>query len=128
MSVTTPEQEYKRLRSYLTPYIKGPVTDAVLNALATSSAYLVNSVQAVNDSLYIATAQQQYLDLRLADYGITRPPTIGLADDIFRTIGIQVKNRKQVRDLINNILDAIFGDLFVKADSSAQTLEPYALQ
>lgn len=128
MAVTTQEQEYKRLRSYLNPYLKGKTTDAVLNALATSSAYLVNSIQAVNDSLYVVTAQGNYLDLVLSNYGITRDPTIGLSDDVFRTIGIQVKNRKQVRDLINNILDAVFGDQFVKATSNAQTFEPYALQ
>jgi hypothetical protein len=127
MAVTTQSQEYIRLRSYLNPFIKGKVVDATLNALATTSAYLVNNVQAVNDSLYIVTAQGPYLDLRLADYGITRDPTIGLADDTFRTIGIQVKNRKQVRDLINNILDAVFGDAFVKATSDAQNLEPYNL-
>jgi hypothetical protein len=82
----------------------------------------------VNDSLYIVTAQDQYLDLLLANYGIVRDPTIGLSDVIFREIGIQVKNRKQVRDLINNILDAVFGDLFVKATDSAQNFEPYALE
>ncbi len=127
MSVTTQSEEYTRLRSYLNPYIKGATTDAVLNALATSSAYLVNSIQAVNDSLYVVTAQGNYLDLKLADYGITRDPAVGLPDDVFRTIGIQVKNRKQVRDLINNILDAIFGDAFVKATDDAQNYEPYAL-
>lgn len=128
MAVTTPDQEYKRLRSYLNPYLKGKNVDAVLKALATQSAYLVNTVQAVNDSLYIVTAQGNYLDLRLADYGIVRDPTIGLGDDVFREIGIQVKNRKQVRDLINQILDAVFGDAFVKATSSAQNFEPYHLQ
>lgn len=128
MSVTTPAQEALRLRQYLNPAIKGPVVNAVLNALSNPAAYLVNSVQAVNSSLYVVTAQGIYLDLLLANYGITRNPTIGLSDDIFRTIGIQVKNRKVVRDLINNILDAVFGDQFVKATSNAQTLEPYALQ
>lgn len=128
MSVTNQEQEYKRLRAYLNPYLRGPVTDAVLNALANSSSYLVNNIQAVNDSLYVVTAQGNYLDLALANYGITRDPTIGLSDDVFRTIGIQVKNRKQVRDLINNILDAVFGDEFVKTTSNSQNFEPYALQ
>jgi len=128
MAVTTQAAEAVRLRKYLNPYFKGPGVQAVLNALATSSAYLVNSVQAVNDSLYIVTAQGNYLDLLLANYGITRDPITGLSDEIFRTIGIQVKNRKQVRDLINNILDAVFGDVFVKATDSAQNFEPYALQ
>lgn len=129
MAITTTQAEYERLRKYLTPYIKGPATDAVLFALAEGySSYLINNVQYVNDSLYIATAQGQYLDLRLADYGITRPPKVGLGDDVFREIGIQVKNRKQVRDLINKLLDAIFGDEFVKATNDASAVEPYNLQ
>jgi hypothetical protein len=129
MAVTTPAQEYARLRSYLNPYIKGPNTTAVLQALATgSSAYLVNNAAAVNDQLYVITASGQYLDQRLADYGIVRPPNVGLPDSIFRQIGIEVKNRKQVRDLINNILDTMFGDEYTKAISKASEVEPYALE
>lgn len=128
MSVTDQSQEYKKLRAYLNPYIRGKNVDGVLNALATSSAYLVNSIDAVNSSLYIMTAQGQYLDLRLADYGITRDPSIGLSDDVFRQIGIAVKNKKQIRELINTILNQVFSDPLVKATSSAQFLEPYALQ
>lgn len=129
MAVTTNALEYKRLRSYLNPYIAGPNVDAVLNTLAENySSYLVNNIAAVNDSLYITTASGIYLDQTLAQYGITRPSNLGLADDIYRQIGIQIKNRKQVRDLINNLLDIIFGDQFTKAFSDSATLEPYALQ
>lgn len=129
MPVTTPEAEYTRLRQYLSSYIRGPNTTAILNAIASAaSTYLVNSAAAVNDSLYITTSQGQFLDLRLADYGITRDPTIGLSNDVFSALGIQVKNRKQVRDLINNILDIVFGDQFVKATSASQNIEPYDLR
>jgi len=129
MAVTTTEQEIKRLRSYLNPYIKGPNTDAVLAALAdASSSYLINNVAAVNDQLYIVSASGNYLDERLAQYGIKRPPNVGLSDDVFREIGLQVKNRKQVRDLINNLLNAIFGDEFVKATSNSNAFEPYNLK
>lgn len=128
MPVTTVDQEYKRLRSYLNPYIRGPNTDAVLTALATgNSSYLINSVSAVNDQMYIATASGVYLDSRLAEYGITRPSAVGLSDDVFRQIGIQVKNRKQVRDLMNKLLDAIFGDEFVRASNKSNNIEPYNL-
>lgn len=128
MPVTTPEQEYKRLRSYLNPFIKGPNVDAVLTALASgNSSYLINNVNAVNDQLYIATASGQYLDERLSDFNIVRPPQVGLSDDVFRQIGIAVKNRKQVRDLINEILDAIFGDEFVRASNPCKAFEPYHL-
>lgn len=129
MPITTQAQEYARLRSYLNPYIKGPNTTAVLNALAAgSSSYLINNCVAVNNSLYIATAQGQYLDARLSEFGLSRPPNVGLSDDVFREIGLQVKNRKQVRDLINNLLDAVFGDQFVKASTSSSAAEPYFLQ
>lgn len=121
------ESEYKRLRSFLNPAIKGKNVDSVLNALATGTSYLLNSVEAVNENLFITTASGQYLDLLLAQYGITRPPSVGIADDIYREIGIQVKNRKQVRDLINNLLDEIFGDQFTKAFDSASMVEPYNL-
>lgn len=129
MAITTTEEQYARLRSYLNPYFKGPTVDAVLTALASgNAAYLINNVRAVNDQLYIATASGTYLDERLAQYGIVRPPAIGLSDEVFREIGIQVKNRKQVRDLINNLLAAIFGDEFVRASSPARAFEPYNLQ
>lgn len=128
MPITTTEEQYKRLRAYLNPYIKGKNVDAVLTALAQgSAAYLINNVRAVNDQLYITTAVGQYLDERLADFGIVRPTAVGLSDDVFRQIGIEVKNRKQVRDLINNLLDAIFGDEYVRASNQARAIEPYNL-
>ena len=128
MAITTQEQEYKRLRAYLNPFLKGPNVDAVLNALAAgNSSYLINNAAAVNDQLYITTASQIYLDRRLNDYGIVRPPSVGLSDDIFRQIGIEVKNRKQVRDLINNILNIMFGDELTRASADSSTFEPYNL-
>lgn len=126
---TTTEEQYKRLRSYLNPFMKGPNVDAILYALAESSAaYLINNISAVNDQLYIATASGRYLDERLAQFGISRPPSVGLSDEVFSKIGIEVKNRKQVRDLIHDLLNAIFGDEFVRASNAASKIEPYNLQ
>lgn len=126
---TTPEEQYKRLRQYLNPYIKGPAVDAVLQALAVgNAAYLIDNVRAVNDQLYVVTASGRYLDERLAEFGITRPPSVGLSDEVFRDIGIEVKNRKQVRDLINQLLSAIFGDEYTRAIDQARAFEPYNLK
>lgn len=129
MSITSVAEQKKRLRQYLNPYLKGPTVDAVLEALATgNAAYLIDNVRAVNDQLYIATASGRYLDEVLAAHGITRPPAVGLSDDVFRQIGIEVKNRKQVRDLIHQLLNAIFGDEYVRASNQARAYEPYNLQ
>lgn len=124
---TREEQEKKRLRQYLNPSISGPNTDAVLEALATGSAHLIENIEAVNDSLYIVTATGKYLDARLADRDLTRPENVGLSDEVFRQIGIEVSTRKQIRDLILALLEIIYGEEFTRATNSSTAFEPYQL-
>jgi len=122
------EDEQKRLRSYLNPSIRGPGTDAVLNALSTGASYLINNVEQINDMLYVVTAEGQYLDQLLAGRNITRPDNVGLADEAFREIGIAISTRKQVRDLVHEILRIVYGEDFVRASIQAEELETYALE
>jgi hypothetical protein len=121
------EKEYKRLREFLNPAIKGATTEALLRSLAKGAGRLVDQIEAVNEQLYIATASERYLDQRLADYNLVRPPNVGLSDDVFREIGIAVINRKQVRDLIEQLLFAMFGDEATNATSRSAELETYNL-
>lgn len=121
-------QQKARLRSYLNPSIRGENTNAILEALATGAAHMIHNVEAVNDSLYIVKAQGRYLDSRLADRDITRPDAVGLPDEIFREIGIEVSNRKQVRDLLLNILRIMYGEEFTRATLISSIFEPYSLQ
>lgn len=121
------ENAKKRLRSYLNPSIRGPNTEAVLESLATGAAHLITNVEAVNDQLYIATAQGRYLDQRLGDRNITRPDNVGLSDDVFRNLGIEISNRKQVRDLILQILRVIYGEEFTRATVDSTEFQLYNL-
>jgi hypothetical protein len=121
------DKEYKRLRSYLNPAIRGRNTDAILNSLAQGSLHLINNVEAVNDSLYIVKAEDKYLDSRLADRDIVRPDSVGLSDEVFRKLGIQVVNRKQVRDLILQILEVVYGEELTRASVASTNVEPYQL-
>lgn len=121
------KQAKARLRAYLNPSIRGPNTEAVLEALATGAAHMINNVEAVNDQLYIVKAQGRYLDQRMADRDITRPDNVGLSDEVFREIGIEISNRKQVRDLMLNILRIMYGEEFTRATLISQELEPYSL-
>lgn len=123
-----PKKEKARLRSYLNPSIRGENTDAILEALAGSGAsYLIDNVEAVNDQLYIATADGRYLDELLAGRNLTRPDNIGLSDDVFRQLGIAVSTRKQVRDLIHEILRIMFGEQKIRATVRSEELETYDL-
>lgn len=126
---TTQAEQYKRLRAYLSPAFAGPNTDAILNALAGSIAVpLVELLEQINDQFYIITASGTYLDDKLAEYGVVRPPVIGLSDELFRELGIDIINKKQIRSLILNVLAIIFGDDTTNANANASNYEPYALQ
>jgi hypothetical protein len=122
------EDEYKRLRAYLNKAIRGPNTDAILKSLAHGPVHLIKNVEAVNDSLYIVTAKQKYLDQRLGDKGVSRPADVGLSDDVFRDIGIEVTNRSQVRDLIHQLLKTLYGEVFTRATSDSSEIEKYYLE
>jgi hypothetical protein len=126
--MTDQTQEKKRTRRFLNPSIRGKNTDIILESIAPGMEHLINNVEAVNDSIYIVSAEGQYLEQLLAGRGITKPENVGLSDDIFREIGIEVSNRKQVRDLIMNILNIIYGDEFTKSTSSSDELETYNLE
>lgn len=121
------EDEYKKLRSYLNKVIRGKNTDAILRSVASGPAHLVDNVEAVNDSLYIVSARERYLDQRLGDKGVVRPAEVGLSDEVFREIGIEITNRKQVRDLVHQLLRILYGEIFTRATSVSQEVENFQL-
>lgn len=121
------EQALQLLRKFLNKEIKGKGTDAILEALAAPGKHLIKNVEAVHDSMYIVSAEGRYLDVLLADRDTNRPLNVGLEDEIFREIGIEVTNRKQVRDLINKILEIIYGIEYSRASIASTVFEPYSL-
>lgn len=128
MAITTVDQELVKLRSYLNPLIRGKVTNSILFALASGySSYLVNQADAVQNQLYLATAQGIYLDRLAAEFSVTRPPKVGVPDDEFRQVAIQIKNIKAIRTLINSLLNIIYGDQLTKASAASSKYETYAL-
>jgi len=124
---STRDKEKQRLRQYLNPSIRGEKTDAILEALAGGPLHLIDNVEAVNDQLYIVTADGRYLDELLAGRNLTRPDNIGLSDEVFREIGIEVSTRKQVVDLVHEILRVMYGQEFVRATVFSEEFETYDL-
>jgi hypothetical protein len=122
------EDEYKRLRTFLNKSIAGPNTDAILRSLASGPVHLIDNVEAVNDSLYVVSAQGKFLDIRLGDKGVVRPAEVGLSDEVFRDIGIEITNRKQVRDLVHQLLRILYGEIYTRATSTSQEVENFNLE
>ena len=128
MSGDRKEKEKQRLRQYLNPVLRGPNTDAVLESLSGGPCHLIQNLEAVNDQLYIATATSRYLDELLGGRNITRPDNVGLPDDIFRELGIEISNRKQVRDLIHEVLRVMYGEELIRGTIRSDEFEPYQLE
>jgi hypothetical protein len=126
-NVTTIEKEKERLRKLLNPSIYGENTDKVLESLAAGPAHLIYNVTAVTDQLYLSRASGRYLDELMAERNLTRPDNVGLSDDVFRELGIEISNRKQVRDLLLRILEILYGAEFTRANLNSTQFEPYNL-
>lgn len=122
------EKEKARLRQYLNPSIQGTNTDTILESLAPSTLHLIDTIEAVDRQLYIATAKLNYLDQLLADRNIIRPEKIGMSDEIFSELGIEVANRKQIRSLINKVLEIMYGYEFTRSTMESNMVEPYSLE
>lgn len=127
MSIDPKDRAYQLLRKFMNPSIQGPNTEAILRSLAENGAHLITNVEAVHASLYVATAEGKYLDLRLANNNLTRPANVGLSDETFRDLGIAVTNKKQIRDLINSILETVYGPEYTRGHSSSQEFDTYNL-
>lgn len=82
----------------------------------------------VTDQLTISTASGVYLDKRLAEKSVIRPPDIGMSDVSFRKMGIQITAAKQIPELVHLVLETFYGFAAVRANTTSTKAEPYQLQ
>lgn len=122
------DRDFKDIKKNHNSNIKGPSTDAVLESVSRGTKFLRENVESINDQIYISTATGRFLEDLLADRNIVKPDNVGLGDDVFREIGIEVSNRKQVRDLILKLLEIIYGPEFTRATMRSAFSETYELE
>jgi hypothetical protein len=124
----TVDSQYPKVRSFLNRVIRGPNTTAILKGITAGCAVpLANLIPAVQQQFRISTANGNYLDTLLSEYGIVRPSIIGISDDTFRAIGIASINAKQIRSLLLSILNISYGDLATKSNTQSGAYAPYNL-
>lgn len=118
---------YTNLRKFLNGIIKGPFIDAVLNSLAVGDDLNESNIIAAKDQLFIATATGTFLDKLLAGLGITRPPGVGITDDLIREIAIKQTNSKLVSNIFLDLLEVFYGADAVRANVLSGLPERYNL-
>jgi len=115
------------IRKHLSPALAGPNWDGLIAALEQGDIYNRQNAAAAFNQLYISTASGPYLTQRAADYGIQRPVNVGMADDLFRQLVINVNTDKVVQEAIREILEVFYGQDSLRAFAPAGTDEPYNL-
>ena len=115
------------LLRHFSSFLEGPNFDALISTLADEVEKLEDLSIAVTDQLTISTASGVYLDKKLSDVGITRPPELGMSDFSFRQMGIAITARKQIPILIHKILETFYGTAAVRAYITSDQAEPYNL-
>lgn len=102
--------------------------NSLLESLADEMEKLQQVSINVTDQLTISTASSIYLDKRLAEVGITRPPEIGMDDLAFRRMGIQIDAAKQITTSIHNVLSTFYGDESTRASTLSSKSAPYDIE
>src|ERR1039458_3083715 len=82
------------IRQFLSPALQGDAWTAIVNALGTGDATNWDNAEYAFDQLFVSSASDRFLDLRLSDDGINRPQGIGLPDDKFRQLGIDIRSNQ----------------------------------
>lgn len=118
-------QAYDKLRKYINPYINGKNTRAIIESLASGDQFLLDNSEALNKNIFIKTATGQELDDLMSNEGLARPDLIGLSDDVFRRIGLEVINQENIRKGFHTVFDAFFDVYASRAYATSSLSEPY---
>jgi hypothetical protein len=115
------------LREHLSPALTGDNWDALLAAIAVGDSYNKENARLAFDQMFRSSASGQYLDRRMADYGVRRPASIGMDDDLFRDLGLILSNDAMTNLALWEILEIYYGTEAVRANLTSTLSEPYSL-
>lgn len=125
--MATPSQAFLDLRQFLSRRLKGPFITALLEALATGDELNSQNILAVKENLFITTASGVFLDKLLARIGVTRPPGVGIDDNLLRQLAIKQTSTKLVRNIFLDVLEVFYGEDAVRANTLSGLPEKYIL-
>jgi hypothetical protein len=115
------------IRKHLNPSLKGPNWNAIIAGLSRGDQINRDNARLAFDQLYITSASQKYLDRLLANDGIRRPEPVGLNDERFRKLGINLRTHQVIHESIREILEVYYGRDALHAWVETELAEPFAL-
>ncbi len=104
-----------------------PGWNAMLYGLAAGDEICRTNIFNAFDQLFLSTAEGKYLDRKSANSGISRPPLVGMSDDVFRKYVIRSTNNKLTSSSVWQILEVFYGTDSVSGWCKSNLSEPFAL-
>jgi hypothetical protein len=124
---TNTDNSFDVIRKAFNPALQGPGWNALIAAIATGNDYLSQFAQGIFSELFISTATGNFLDQKLEDLGINRPPFLGMPDNVFSKLGIKINSHKLTLESLLEVLDAYYGDDAIRASVDSTITQPYNL-
>ena len=97
--------------------VPNPIINALLFGFALGDQEVSEALQETKASLFVKTAENQFLDVLGSSFGVARPANLGLPDAAFRELIPPLSlQAKQVRTSFYNAMDAFWGPEFSRAN------------
>ena len=116
------------IRKHLSQAMAGPTWDALIEALSQGDSINWENARLAFDQLFLTSASGKYLNRLASNNGLGRPPSVGMSDDLFRTLAIKLKNHKLTHEALREILEIFYGRDALRAWVETELEEPFALQ
>lgn len=100
---------------------------AVMAGIATGTQLIRDMAEKAFNQMYLASAVSKYLTTRAADQGIARPNNVGIPDEFFRALAIQVSTRKLTQQSFLGVLEILYGPDATRGFVESNLAEPYTL-
>jgi hypothetical protein len=115
------------IRKHLAPALAGPNWDALIAALSVGDDINWQNAKLAFDQFFKSTASGKYLDRLGANDGQSRPVNVGMVDDLFRKLIIQLSTNKITHNALRQIVEIFYGTDSVRAYVETALEEPFHL-
>jgi len=125
------DRKLERYKKFTPPMYRPGVNTfvtALLQSLAKADSDVEVQIVEAGKQIFVATAEDKFLDALGANVGVDRPVSINLSDEKFRElIPILSYKSKQIRETMYDILDVFWGPLYSRANVTSLAFETYDL-
>ena len=107
---------------------ENPNWKAIIDAIGSIDQNIADLIVKVRQQFFVKTAERPYLDRLGANFNVNRPKMVGIKDDDFRKyVPIVAYQPKQVKKVIDQLLDVFYYKEATTAYVRSNTIAPYVL-